>query len=65
MTWRIQVAPAIPSISSKGIPNFTPGLYAEKKSVLNEIHQNGFVDLKKLSNELKYRKKLKFKYTEP
>ena len=36
----------------------------EKKSALNETHQNGFVDLKKLPNELKCRKKLKFKYTE-
>ena len=37
----------------------------EKKSALNESYQNGFVDLKKLPNELKCQKNLTFKYTEP
>ena len=40
-------------------------IYNGKKSALNETRQNGFVDLKKLPNELKCRKKVKFKYTEP
>ena len=40
-------------------------IFTEKKSALNETHQNGFVDLKKLPSELKCGKKLKFKYTEP
>ena len=39
--------------------------YTEKKSALNETHQIGFVDLKKLHNELKCRKKLIFKSTKP
>ena len=39
-------------------------LYTEKKSALTETHHNGFVDLKKVPNELKCRQKVKFKYTE-
>ena len=39
--------------------------YTGKKSAPNETHQNGFVDLKKLPNELKRRKKLKLKNTKP
>ena len=38
--------------------------HTEKKWALNETYQNGFVDLEKLSNEFKCRKKLKLKYTE-